>query len=232
LALRAVLFDAVGTLFELREPVGVCYSRAAAARGVTLSGARLEDAFARYLRAADPAPGAPGGPEALPENERAWWRGVVRGTFRSADATLRFPDFEALFADLWDHFGKPAAWRLREGVAAGLDSLASADLGIAIVSNFDHRLPALLEGLGLLAKLECVVLPSSCGARKPDPLPFRAALDALEVPAADCVYVGNDPALDLDAARATGIAAVDVEALDFGPELGATIQAAATLAVR
>jgi FMN phosphatase YigB (HAD superfamily) len=52
------------------------------------------------------------------------------------------------------------------------------------------------------------------------------------VPAADCVYVGNDPALDLDAARATGIAAVDVEALDFGPELGATIQAAATLAVR
>lgn len=232
MALRAVLFDAVGTLFELREPVGACYSRAAAAQGVALSSARLDDAFTRYCLGAPPAPGAPGGAEALPENERAWWHEVVRGTFRSADSTLRFPDFEALFAALWEHFGKASSWQLREGVAAGLESLKVADLHLAIVSNFDHRLPALLTGLGLLAKFECVVLPTTCGARKPDPLPFRAAVDALEVATADCLYVGNDPDLDLDAARAFGITAINVGDLEFGPELGATILATATLAPR
>ena len=52
--IRAVLFDAAGTLIELREPVGEIYAREASAQGLSISARRLDDAFRRIFSRADP----------------------------------------------------------------------------------------------------------------------------------------------------------------------------------
>ena len=52
--IRAVLFDAVGTLIELREPVGETYARMARPFGVALPAWRVDDAFRRILKRAPP----------------------------------------------------------------------------------------------------------------------------------------------------------------------------------
>jgi putative hydrolase of the HAD superfamily len=217
--LRGVLFDATGTLVELREPVGETYARIAARHGVELPAWRLEDAFARVLRAA-PARVFPGAsPAEAAPRERAAWREIVRATFRAADQTARFPDegahggFDACFDALWEHYATAGAWRAREGARAALDALARRGLVLGVVSNFDQRLPAVLAGLELAAHLRAVVLPAHAGFAKPDPRIFRHALAALGLAARDALYVGDDAEHDLAGARAAGLRALDVRTL-------------------
>jgi HAD superfamily hydrolase (TIGR01509 family) len=79
-----------------------------------------------------------------------------------------------------------------------------------MVSNFDHRLPAVLEALGLAPLLDVVVLPADAGAAKPDPRIFQLALARLGVAAAEALYVGDDAEDDVAGATAAGLRAVDV----------------------
>jgi putative hydrolase of the HAD superfamily len=209
----AVLFDAAGTLMLPVEPVGATYARLASAHGVTLPPARLEDAFRRVFAAAPPNV-HPGWPAAeIAERERAWWRARVRETFRAADADARFTDFDGFFAILFDHYADARAWRLAPGAHEGLAALSALGLRLAVLSNFDQRLPGLLEGLGVAECFACVVLPSDAGAAKPDPAIFAFALTRLGVPAARALYVGDHVEEDLAGARAAGLRALDVASL-------------------
>lgn len=52
------------------------------------------------------------------------------------------------------------------------------------------------------------------GAAKPDPAMFRAALDWAGVEPARAVHVGDDPLLDIDAARRLGITTVWIDRFD------------------
>jgi putative hydrolase of the HAD superfamily len=217
--LRGVLFDAAGTLMELRETVGETYARVAARHGVRLPAWRLDDAFTRVLRAA-PARVFPGASLAeAARRERAAWREIVRATFRAADQGARFepqPDrdaFDACFDALWDHYAEPAAWRAREGAGAALDALADRGLALGVVSNFDQRLPAVLAGLGLAARLQAIVLPAHAAAAKPDRRIFAHALAALGLAAPAALYVGDDAEHDLAGALAAGLCALDVNRL-------------------
>lgn len=209
--LRAVLFDAVGTLLRLREPVGETYGRLAADHGVRLPAWRIEDGFRRILASAPPMafPGEP--PERVRALERAWWRSRVRETFRATDQTARFADFDAFFDALYTHYASTAAWEAMPGAASALASLRARGLRLAVASNFDHRLPSVLEGLGLLELFEVVWGPAEAGAAKPDPAFFRGLLARLAIPAEAAVHVGDDPEHDLAAARAAGLRAIAIE---------------------
>ena len=211
--IRAVLFDAVGTLIELREPVGETYARAAAEQGVEISPWRMGDAFRRIMASAQPLVFPEAEPVELPALERGWWRQVVRSTFLAADSARRVPDFDACFEGLWRHYASPAAWRLREGAAEILARLRERGLRTGVVSNVDGRLPALLQGLGLAGLIDAVVLPSDAGAAKPDSRIFQLALRRLGAAPSEALFVGDDAEHDLKGAREAGLEAVDAAAL-------------------
>jgi putative hydrolase of the HAD superfamily len=217
--LRAVLFDAVGTLIRLREPVGATYARFAAAQGTTIPAGRLEEAFAR-CRDAAPAMVFPGEPlvraEAL---ERAWWRRLVEDTFRAADGAVQPRDFEALFAGLWLHYAGPEAWELAPGAREALLGLRGRGLATGIVSNFDQRLRAVLRGLAIHHLFHAIVLPAEIGARKPDRAIFDAALKRLGLAGEQVAYVGDNAAEDLAASRAAGLRPIDARTLATLAEL-------------
>ena len=143
----AVVFDAVGTLLLLREPVGETYARFALPYGVTLPAGRLQDAFTRVLAAAPPNL-HPGVPLAVARRARARLvaRARARDVPRAADGTARFDDFEAFFGRLWTPLrggARLAARRRREG-ARCLESLAARGLRLGVLSNFDQRLRRVL----------------------------------------------------------------------------------------
>lgn len=208
-----MLLDAVGTLIRLREPVGVTYARIAVAHRVTIPAWRLDDAFARVLR------GAPPMPATSADAERDWWRSVVRATFRAADQMQRFADFESCFAALFDHYARADAWAAAPEAHAALDALRAEGRALCVASNFDRRLPAILGALDLVARVDLVWLPSDAGTAKPRPAFFRGACERLGLAPADCLSVGDDPEHDLDAARAAGLAAIDVRTLASLAEL-------------
>ena len=137
----AVLFDAAGTLLVFREAVGETYRRFALDFGVDLPATRIGEAFQRILSRAEPMvfPGEPA--ERRRSLERQWWWTQVRSTFRAADSTARFTDFEAYFDRLWNHYAGGAAWRLAPGTRHTLDALGARGARMGVVSNFDHRLP-------------------------------------------------------------------------------------------
>ena len=200
--IRALLFDAAGTLIEPAEPVAEVYARHAAEFGVQMDPAAIREAFGNAFGASgDPAWDRHREGDAA---EREWWRRVVRLTLERA-AARPLPDvfvtacFEALFA----HYESSAAWRVFPEVAEVLDRAGREGFRVAVVSNFDRRLHRILEGWGL--NFEFVLTSADAKARKPDPSIFRQALGRLALLPEEVLHVGDSPVADGGGSRAAGI---------------------------
>jgi putative hydrolase of the HAD superfamily len=220
-----VLFDATGTLLLFRESVGEIYRVFALEFGVDLPATRIAEAFRRILSSADPMvfPDQPA--ESRRALERQWWWRLVRSTFRTADSTARFTDFDAYFDRLWSHYASGAAWRLAPGTREALDELRARQLPMAVVSNFDHRLPHILQDLDILEYFENITTPIKAGAAKPDRRIFDAALEGLGDPARRAIYVGDRAVEDVAGARRAGLLPIQVGSLATLAELPAHIDA-------
>jgi len=227
--LVAVLFDVTGTLIELTEGVGETYARIAARHGVSVPAEEIQFHFAQAIRRAPPClfPGLP-----LPETpaaERGWWRDRVGESFEAGVDPAALPDFEAFFAELFDFYAEAGAWRLRPGIHEALETTRNQGLRMGVISNFDHRLPRVLEALDLSQYMEAVVFPARCGFAKPDHRAFEWILAEMALSPAACAYVGHDPALDLAPARAAGLQTLRVGPGEELPTLSARIEGIATL---
>jgi putative hydrolase of the HAD superfamily len=123
-----------------------------------------------------------------------------------AEATAH--GFEACFAELFDHFARPDAWRLDDDALDTLSALRASGLRLAVVSNFDGRLLPLLAGLGIAPLVDAVVPSAAHDAAKPDPRLFHAAARLLGARPADVLHVGDDLDLDVRGALAAGFRAM------------------------
>ena len=205
---RAVLLDASGTLIEIARPLGETYALFARDFGGDLDPDTLAAGFRAAFADAPPMafPGKRGA--ALDRAERGWWRAVVR---RVTDAAGGVPGFDACFDRLYAHYANTEAWRVYPEVPAALASLRRRGVMLAVVSNFDSRLPPLLDGLGLAGFFDAVVCSGEAGAAKPDGAIFAHALAALGVEASETLHVGDDPEADYAGARAAGIEALLID---------------------
>ena len=197
--LRAVVFDVVHTLVEPWPSVAVAYHEAGARHGVELDPAVIQPRFRAAWRRQeefDAAQAPPFATSRLREADR--WRQIVAEVFTDTAATDR------IFADLWDHFGRPDAWR---PVPAGRELvLAARRLGLPIVlaSNFDERLLGLAVAVEPLTLADHVFASSELGWRKPSAEFFRAIERRLGLRPEELLLVGDDPELDVAAARRAG----------------------------
>ena len=95
-----------------------------------------------------------------------------------------------------------------------LDALRARGLKTAIVSNTSvpgWLLGPVLEKQGLASRIDAAVFSSDVGKRKPHPLIFERALDALGVEAAHALFVGDRARQDVRGAHDAGM--VTVQAL-------------------
>jgi putative hydrolase of the HAD superfamily len=205
--IEAVTLDAAGTLFTVVEPVGTTYARIAARHSIKRAAPALEATFRAAFRAAPPLACTTEDPAALEAYGRAWWRRVVSETLDAGDA----PGFDACFDELFAHFAEPRAWRVYPDVPPPLTTIRAAGIRTAVVSNFDRRLAAIVEGLGLAGLFDLIVPSSVAGAAKPAPAIFRHALCGLGVPAARALHAGDRLTEDVEGARAAGLRAVLVD---------------------
>jgi putative hydrolase of the HAD superfamily len=207
--LKVVFFDAAGTLFHTREPAGLSYAKIARRFGVQADERLVIDSFRRAFAA---APGLAFGPgqEAprLRQLEREWWHRLVRSTFAGLGA---FTDFDAYFDALFAFFADPANWTCDRDAPVLLAALRESGLGRGVISNFDYRIYAILDALGLRRYFDSITISSEAGYAKPAPEIFRLALQRHSLTAADALHVGDSEALDVLGAHAAGIAAVLVD---------------------
>ena len=81
-----------------------------------------------------------------------------------------------------------------------------------IVSNWDISLYEVLDQIGLREKVDAVVISAEEGLAKPDPELVRRAVGRVGGgPDSTVWHVGDDPASDLELARAAGVLPVLVD---------------------
>lgn len=102
----------------------------------------------------------------------------------------------------------PRDVRFVPGAEAALEALSSRySLGLVTNGSRDTQ-RAKLETLGIAGYFETAVFATPEKALKPEPEPFRWALEDLAVPTERAVYVGNSLQSDVTGANATGLRSV------------------------
>ena len=171
--LRAVTFDATGTLLhsprrgeiyaETLERHGVAVTPAEAERLIRLVwqelACRADPAYDRFA--------------AHPEGPRGWWARFLERLCEHLGAP---PPSRFAAAELYHRFAQPEAWEVYPEVPAVLENLRARELKLAVIANWDDRLPPLLAALDLADYFEDCrhVLSSRSREARPAHLRFRA----------------------------------------------------------
>lgn len=221
LDVRAVVFDLDGTLFD---------HAGAAARAVDDLLGALGVAATDRLRAA--------WAEAEERHFERWRRGEVdfaeQRRARLVEvlplAGLRPPhdphELDLLFGRYLAAYR--AAWRPFPGSAPLLRAVRDADRPVGVLTNgTEEQQRDKLAATGLSDLVDVVCTSERIGVAKPDRRAFERVADELGVPAAACLFVGDDPQRDVAGARAAGMRAVLVDpARDGGAAVRSSVLSA------
>ncbi len=196
---KAVFFDAAGTLFHVRGSVGRIYAEAARGFGLNVDPDVLQRSFVNAFHT-NTAAGFPAGRERdLDGAERAWWTSVVRQAFGADMPEHILP---AYFNRVFEIFRGADAWELYPDSFPALEDLRRRGFRLAVLSNFDSRLYDVLANLAIRGFFEDVFVSWRVGSAKPAPGIFRHALEAMRLGPSEAAHVGDSA--DEDAAGALG----------------------------
>jgi putative hydrolase of the HAD superfamily len=207
--IRAVLFDAVGTLIYPNPPVAEVYQREARKLGSKYSvpeiAGRFRAAITRHHQ----------GGVTSEELERERWHRIVYDVIDDVDDS-----HDLLLDALWQHFGSALSWRLFDEVSPAWHELARHGYLLGIASNFDGRLRTICRGHPPLDKCRHVFVSSEVGFPKPEPRFYQAVEEQLGLRPEQILLIGDDEAADVTGPIAAGWQAIWLrrdqgESLDF-----------------
>jgi putative hydrolase of the HAD superfamily len=205
--IKAVFFDAVGTLFRLTKTVGDHYAYVGGEVGLDLDPQALERAFHAAWKKM-PQRAAIDGPRE--NDDKGWWRELVDLVLDQVAPSLGEFDRDNFFEIAYEHFAEAGVWELYPEVPGVLEQLQPR-FELAVISNFDGRLRLILQHLGISKFFSQVFISSELGADKPDPEIYRRALRLMKLKPNEALHVGNDPKRDWEAASAAGLSIFRLE---------------------
>ena len=205
--IRAVLFDAGGTLIHMD---GERTSKAAGLPWGAAEFGRAYDAAVAEIRRWVIANPKSTDSERMPRFLGTLLAGLGLPEQSRRDA-VRGIVAEHLRANLWS--------RGAEDAPDTLAALRDRGYRLAVVSNADGRVRALLEEAGLSPHFEFVVDSSEVGVEKPDPRIFHAATARLDLPASSCASVGDIYEIDVLGAREAGLEAILIGNCEAPPDV-------------
>ncbi|MEX0804928.1 MAG: HAD-IA family hydrolase [Candidatus Binatia bacterium] len=208
MAIKAVFFDAAGTLIKPLRPVGQSYALVAEKYGVRVSSAEVAERFRVCFDASPPLAFPAVSMDSIEWLEREWWKQRVQCVF---EPWGRFDQFDRFFAELFSYYAQPQAWTLYPEVSETLPALQKRGLILDVISNFDSRLIGILEGLGAAHWFEEIFVSSRVGHAKPTRHIFDKALTRHSLTPAEAIHVGDSEETDLCGAVNAGITGVLID---------------------
>ena len=199
--LKAIFFDAVGTLFRLTKTVGDHYAYVGRKVGLNLDAQELENAFQLAWKKMSPRDAIDGPRE---NDDKGWWRELVNRVLDDVSPSLSELDRDNFFEIAYEHFAEPGVWEVYPEVPRVLQELGPR-FQLAVISNFDGRLRFILQHLGISKYFDYAFISSELGADKPDPEIYRRAVKLMNLQPSEVLHVGNDPERDWEAAAAAGL---------------------------
>ncbi len=206
--LTAVTFDATGTLLHCPR-LGAIYSEVLGRHGVEVEPARAARLVREVWTEFDCS--AQMGRDRFTSHAggaRGWWR---RFLDRFCERLGAAPPTRFAAAELYDRFSRADSWELFADAPPLLERLASSGLELAVVANWDPRLPGLLDELGVGGRFGHVVTSAEVGFEKPHPGIFESALARLGVEPEAVLHVGDSRRRDVEGAQAIGMRSVHLD---------------------
>lgn len=204
---KIVLFDAVGTLFGVRDTVGEVYQKFASEWGVDVSPVAVNQSFFDSFKAAPPM-AFPGTESAkILDLEFEWWCRVAAETYKKLGVLEQFSDFRGFFGELYDYFATDAPWLVYPDVKPALTKWRESGIKLAVLSNFDSRLYQVLTALRLADFFSDITISTEVGAAKPDRKIFTTALQKCNFTIERAVHIGDSLIADYEGAINAGIEA-------------------------
>lgn len=201
-----ISIDALGTLIEVVDPVGGLVD-ALAKRGVAVSSEQAGEGLGAEMSYYRANSAFAGSPEAL-EELRDRSTEVLIGALPQSASVIGFAAMRAAL-------GEAVRFAPFPEVVAVLDALRAAGARLVIVSNWDISLYEVLDEIGLRQRVDAVVISAEEGLAKPDPELIRRAVSRVGGDSDSTVWhVGDDPASDLELARAARVLPVMVDRYD------------------
>jgi putative hydrolase of the HAD superfamily len=198
-----ISLDALGTLIEVVDPVGGLVA-ALAQRGVTISSEEAAQGLGAEMSYYRSNSAFAGTAEALEQLRDRSTEVLTEALPQSASVIG--------FAAMRESLGEAVRFAPFPEVDAVLGALRAAGARLVIVSNWDISLYEVLDQIGLREKVDAVVISAEEGLAKPDPELVRRAVDRVGGgPDSTVWHVGDDPASDLELARAAGVLPVLVD---------------------
>ncbi len=201
LMIKAIFFDAVGTLFYLTRTVGHHYALVGSEVGLTLDAPQLDRAFYSAWKKM-PFRAAIDGPRE--NDDKDWWHQLVDLVLDQIAPSLSQFDRDNFFEIAYEHFAEAGVWELYPDVPGILEQLQPR-FQLAVLSSFDGRLRFILQHLGISRFFTHIFLSSEIGADKPDLEIYRRALRLIDLKPNEVLHVGDDPERDWKAASAAGL---------------------------
>ncbi|MEG5031874.1 HAD-IA family hydrolase [Microcoleus sp. AT3-D2] len=205
---KVFFLDAAGTLFDVRGSVGEVYQKLANSFGVTVDSEQLNAGFFQSFVDSNPM-AFPGRELAkIPQLEFEWWQAVCANAFQRAGVFNQFSDFPKFFVELYAHFATAEPWFVYPDVFPALNKWQQQGIELAVVSNFDSRIYAVLKALNLAEYFTSVTISTEVGAAKPDSQIFTAALQKHNCTAENVLHIGDSFKADYCGAKNAGLNAI------------------------
>ncbi len=202
--IKAITLDVGYTLLFPQPSLGQIYSEAAERCGFEITSDAAEEKFFAAWKA-----------EQREHNgliygrthaeAQAFWLNVIKRVF-CCDGN-RQEQVGKLQLDLYECFGSAKYWRVNEDLDVLLESCSQKGIQVALLSNWDLRLRSLLNELGLLEKIDTIIISAEHGLEKPDRRIFDYVLSELRLQPHEAIHVGDTWTDDVVAAATVGCGA-------------------------
>jgi putative hydrolase of the HAD superfamily len=209
--IKAIFFDAVGTLFDVKGSVGEVYSTYAQKYGFDATEQTqraLNAAFKQTMKEMPLPVFSVDRSEKLKQCERLWWFDVVHAVFYRVGMFEEFDDF---FEEVFEAFGQATHWELYPESLEVLSQLKQKGFELGIISNFDSRFFQVSRALKLNEFFDSVTISSLAQAVKPASKIFAHALDQHMVFPHEALHVGDHYNEDYEGAQKAGLHAVLID---------------------
>ncbi len=205
----AVTFDAGNTLLCADPSPAEVYSQALSQHGRAVAPEIVAPVFAgawaEMQRRTPPGQDRYG---SVAGGERAWWAAFLAEVLGRLDHDA---PVEPLLDDLYAAFARPDGWRVFPETRPTLQALLGKGVRLAVISNWDSRLPELLAELGLDSFFEVITVSAIEGVEKPNRLIFDRTLERLGMTAEGVIHVGDSPHEDYNGAADAGLTPVLID---------------------
>lgn len=202
-----VLLDVGGTLIGPRGSFGEVYAEIFTEFGVRCDAEQFNTAI--YATWDEMSRSIPTGIDRYAHfdgGEDGYWHHFVQRAVELATGELIGDRLAAAaLKRLQKRFGSVDAWQVFDDALPVLETLRQRGVRLAVVSNWDSRLPDVLKALSLDGWFETIVVSHFEGVEKPNAAIFRRALERIGVAPANALHVGDSPELDGAGAAAAGV---------------------------